>query len=503
MKNQTYVPLRVNSNYSIFSGISTLEELVKEAVAKNLKYLTLTDISNLSGIIEFNSICKSNNINPVFGVEFAFEHYSLVCIIKTYAGYSNLIELININSTRKLTIEDIKTHSNDIVVIFSFNEKPSLVSYFYSDMEALKEIFNDDLYVELNLFDEIKSNIENAIKVSEKLGLKKLASNKVFYAKNSDYELKQVLKGIKTNTTYSNLDFTYQENYLKSYDEMQEKYADFQEALVNTLEVAEKCNVKFPSYTLKELPTLSKNPNETLKNLAEEGLKNLSIDLTEEIKARFDYELNTIIEKDLANLFLIIANYVNFLRKIMKVRNKKRTSSSIIYYCLGISDVFIESQPSKLFINDEILDHPIFDISFSNPDLLQKYLTDMYGVENIASICSFKKADSYYILKKVSDFFELSDLKIFDNLISPFPKKDLKDIAELNLIYDSLAVKVIIFSIEIQARLLYKDIDEHSFFISKDPIKNIIPVEIFKGRNMTQYNDLYVMRSGFLPLYIH
>lgn len=503
MKNQTYVPLRVNSNYSIFSGISTLEELVKEAVSKKLNCLALTDISNLSGMLEFNSICKSKNINPIFGVEFTFEYYSLVCIIKTYAGYSNLIELININSTRKLTIDDIKTHSNDIVVIFSFNEKPSLVSYFYSDMATLKEVFKDDLYIELNLFDEVKSNIENSIKASEKLGLKKLASNKVFYAKSTDYELKEVLEGIRTNTAHSKLDFNYKENYLKSYEEMQEKYSDFQDTLVNTLEVAEKCNVKFPSYTLKELPTLSKNPYETLKNLAEEGLKNLSIALSEEIKVRFDYELNAIAEKNLANLFLIITNYVNFSRNVMGVRNKKITSSSITCYCLGISDIFIESQSSKFFIDKDILDYPIFDISFSNPDLLQMYLTDTYGSENIASICSFKKADSYYILKKVSDFFEFADLRIFDNLISVFPKKDLKDIVELNLIHDSLAAKVIDFSIKIQSKLLYKDIDKCSFFLSKNPIKNIIPIEVFKGRNMSQYNDLYVMRSGFLPLYIH
>ncbi len=104
--------------------------------------------------------------------------------------------------------------------------------------------------------------------------------------------------------------------YLKTQDEMAELYQDIPEALENTAEIADMCNLKLDFGRL-HLPEIDlpagKTPDEYLSDLCREGLATYYPDPSAEIEERLDYELDVIQKTQFANYFLVVWDIISFV----------------------------------------------------------------------------------------------------------------------------------------------------------------------------------------------
>ena len=64
-------------------------------------------------------------------------------------------------------------------------------------------------------------------------------------------------------------------------------------------------------------------------------------DITQEIKERFNYEFNTIVEMGYVDYFLIVWDFIKFAKenKIMVGPGRGSAAGSIVSYTLGIIDI--------------------------------------------------------------------------------------------------------------------------------------------------------------------
>ncbi|MCD4695801.1 MAG: PHP domain-containing protein, partial [Bacteroidales bacterium] len=61
--------LNTHSYYSLRYGTMSIKNLVTLAKQHNLKALTLTDINNSTGMIDFVKTCRENQIKPIGGMD--------------------------------------------------------------------------------------------------------------------------------------------------------------------------------------------------------------------------------------------------------------------------------------------------------------------------------------------------------------------------------------------------------------------------------------------------
>jgi DNA polymerase-3 subunit alpha len=166
--------------------------------------------------------------------------------------------------------------------------------------------------------------------IATKYGLRTVASNNVHYVEQHDAEAHKTLLEMSTNkysrATYT--DFTPEEYYLKSREEMEEQ--DFTEEEIDLAnEIGQRCNVdidlkkrRLPKY--KFVPE-GKASNEYLRELAQEGFRQLGLheiainggapeDRPESYQERLDRELADIEEMGFADYFLIVHDVMSWVR---------------------------------------------------------------------------------------------------------------------------------------------------------------------------------------------
>ena len=162
---------------------------------------------------------------------------------------------------------------------------------------------------------------------------------------------------------------------------MFELFSDIPEALINTVKIAEKCNIdlelgKFylPDF---EVPN-DYSREEFLRKISNDGLLKRINDLKgsadsyeldeHTYEKRLEYELDMICKLDFAGYFLIVADFVNWAQKndIPVGPGRGSGAGSIVAYALGITAI----DPIKYdllferFLNPERVSNPDFDIDF-------------------------------------------------------------------------------------------------------------------------------------------
>ena len=101
-------------------------------------------------------------------------------------------------------------------------------------------------------------------------------------------------------------------------EEMRALFPYAQEALDNTVKIAERCQVEI-EFGVTKLPKYDVPGGYTsweyLNKLCFEGLEALYPAVTEALKERLDYELNTIKEMGYVDYFLIVWDFINYAKR--------------------------------------------------------------------------------------------------------------------------------------------------------------------------------------------
>jgi len=209
-----------------------------------------------------------------------------------------------------------------------------------------------------------------------------------------------ILLCIQTNTTLEDPDRLRIANntfYLRSPEEMARLFPDLPEALRNTVEIAEKCDLKLefgrvhlPAFAVPEGHT----PESYLRALCEEGLRRRYPVVTEAVRQRLEYELDVIEKTGFAQYILIVWDIVSYARqKGILYGPRGSAAGSLVCYLLGISNVdpLANNLTFERFLNIERREMPDIDMDFADDrrDEMIAYVTEKYGREHVAQIITF------------------------------------------------------------------------------------------------------------------
>jgi DNA polymerase-3 subunit alpha len=426
-----FVHLHVHSEYSLLDGLSRIKDLVQRARELGMNALAITDHGVMYAVLDFYRQAVEQGIKPIIGCEIYLARdsmhsrrpgkdakpYHLILLAENEAGYQNLLGL-----TTKAHLEGfyykpridkdlLSQHSEGLIALSGCGrgEVPHLISQedhegarraaaWYRDLFGLKSF-----YLELQEHDipELSTINKGLIAISGELGIPLIATNDVHYVREEDAQAQELLLCIQTNTTVNDpkrMKMQGKGYHLRSYEEMADLFSEVPEALANTLDIAQRCNVSFEFDTL-HLPPFEVPEGFTsesyLTRLCEEGLEKRYPHITSEVEARLGHELALIKDMDFAAYFLIVWDLIRFAksRGILVGPGRGSAAGSIASYCLGITDLdplqhglFFER-----FLNPGRRTMPDIDMDFPEDRRAEviSYVVDRYGQDHVAQIITF------------------------------------------------------------------------------------------------------------------
>ncbi|HET6454720.1 MAG TPA: DNA polymerase III subunit alpha [Armatimonadota bacterium] len=425
-----FVHLHTHSEYSLLDGACRITNLVSRAAELGMPSLALTDHGVMYGAIDFYSHCKDNGIKPIIGCEVycaprsrtnkqpkldSFQ-YHLVLLAKDITGYRNLLKLVSKGFLEgfyykpRVDREILAEHSEGLIAMSAClaGEIPELIRTGQSEkaLEAagfLREVFGpENFYIELqdHRLPEQEFVNPNLIKLSKDLSIPLVATNDIHYMSRQDAQAHQVLLCIQTGTTIDQpkISFGSEEFYFKTQEEMAAVFPDYPEALANTMEIAERCNLELDFDTL-HLPHFEPPGGMTaeqyMESLCRDNLPNRYPNRTPEIEQKVDYELKVICEKGLAGFFLIVSDLISYARSqgIPVGPGRGSGAGSLVSYLLGITNI----DPLKFgllferFLTPGRITMPDFDLDFADnrrEEVIQ-YVRRKYGDDRVAQIVTF------------------------------------------------------------------------------------------------------------------
>ena len=337
-----FVHLHLHSEFSLLDGACRIEELLDRAVELKMPALAITEHGNMFSSITFHDQARKRGINPLLGCEVyvapgdrrtksgtpgeTANH--LVLIAETREGYHNLIKLVSAGYTEgfyykpRIDKDLLAQLSKGLIGLSSClkgevatgirteqHQKALAAAATYRDILGPGNFF---LEMQFQGIEEQKIVNRGLVPIATELGLPLVCTNDVHYLQNSDFKPHDILLCIGTGKGVNDTDrlrYHGDQFYLKTAAEMAAIFADYPEALANTVRIAERCNVDL-SGTVNHLPNFDVPPGYTLddyfehivregfqyrlprlKDLAARGVLKHSVD---EYERRLSYEVDMI-----------------------------------------------------------------------------------------------------------------------------------------------------------------------------------------------------------------
>lgn len=442
----SYVSLHTHSEYSLLDGASRIKDLIAKAKEFEMPALAITDHGAMYGAFKFYLAAKEAGINPIIGME-AYQaaksrfskdagaerdQFHLLLLATSTEGYQNLMRINTIGHLEgfyykpRIDWEVLEKYHEGIIatsactggLIGSLIEKGD-IKEAEKVAKRYEEIFGKgNFYLEIQHhpgLDQINAIYEEIAKMSRRLGIPLVATNDSHYTNKDDAEAQETLLCIQTQKTWLDTNrpmsmIDCPDFYFKSSKEMAEAFAQYPDALENTLKIAERCNIEipmdkmiFPTYPLPEGET-----NESyLAKLVEERWPNRYAEMTPELKARIESELDIINTMGYSSYFLIVADFANWCIENGIVRNARGSAAgSVISYILGIStiDPLHYKLPFERFLHKQRPTPPDIDMDIADDsrERVLDYVKERYGEDKVGQIITFGTMEAKAAVRDVA-----------------------------------------------------------------------------------------------------
>src|SRR5882724_4399536 len=281
MSHADFVHLHLHTEYSLLDGACRLDRLMDKAHELKFPALAITDHGAMHGVIEFYEAARAKGIKPIIGCEVYVApgsrlekkqgsgtrdiYYHLGLLAKDEIGYKNLIKLTTAAHLEgyyykpRIDKEILAAHGEGLIALSGClaSEIPDLI--MKDQLQKARDSvdwFKQTLGAE-NFFLELQNHgIPEQAKVNKQLivfakefGLKLVATNDVHYVNKKDSHAHDCLVCIGTQDLLSNpkrmgAGYVPEQFYLRSAEEMKARFAEVPEAVLNTREVADMCNLE-------------------------------------------------------------------------------------------------------------------------------------------------------------------------------------------------------------------------------------------------------------------
>jgi len=504
MSHADFVHLHLHTEYSLLDGACRLDRLMDKAHELKFPALAITDHGAMHGVIDFYKAAREQGIKPIIGCEVyvapgsrlekktsgagggrdVYHHLGLLA--KDETGYKNLIRLTTAAHLEgyyykpRIDKEILAKYSQGLIAMSGClaSEIPDWIMKDQLDkardtVDWFKQTLGaDNFFLELQnhgIAEQAKVN-SHLIKWAKEFGLKLVATNDVHYVEKNHSHAHDCLICIGTQTQLADpkrMRYQPEQFYLRTAEEMKARFADTPEAVSNTLEVAEKCNleIKFPKatsdlhypvfhppehftregylrqwlaeglfrrYTIRakaegkefivtgiddptRLPTFKiteeqvRNPKSEIRNL-DDPVVAAAI---KTVIDRLQLELTVIEKTGFISYFLIVGDFIRYGRSQgIACVARGSAAGSIVTYLLEIANV----DPIRYgllferFLNPERVNPPDIDIDFADDrraDVIE-YVRQKYGRDSVAQIITFGTMGAKSVVRDVGRVMGLS-----------------------------------------------------------------------------------------------
>ena len=563
--------LHVHSQFSVLQATPNIESLIKKTKECGMPAVALTDLGNMFGAFKFVNTAQKEGIKPIVGCEYFVaeerkklqfkkdnpdKRFQQVLLAKNKKGYENLAKLSSLGYMEglyglypRIDRDLIREYREGLIALSGGlkGEIPHLILNVGETQaeEALlwwKEVFGDDFYLELNRHDLDEENHLNEVlmQFSQKHQVKVVAANELFYLDQEDAKAHDVLLCIKENEKQSTPigrgrgfrpGLKNHNYYFKSQDEMKHSFLDVPEAIENINEILEKVeeyklqrDVLLPAY---QIPEEFKDPkdeqdggkrgeNAFLRHLTYEGAKKRYGVISDEIRERLDFELETIKNTGYPGYFLIVQDFTSKAREMGVSVGPGRGSAagSAVAYCIGITNV----DPIKYdllferFLNPDRVSLPDIDIDFDNEgrERVIDYVVNKYGYNQVAQIITYGTMGPKSAIRDAGRVMELP-LPETDSIAKLVPErpgakfeKVFKEVPELVDLKkgNDLPSQVLNQAVVLEGSLRNTGIHACGVIITPDDMTRFIPLARSKDSELllTQFDNSVVENAGMLKM---
>ena len=441
-----FVPLRVQSCYSMLESTIEVKPLAKECAKRGFPAAGLADRGNLFAAMAFSKAAMEAGVQPILGTMFPVvrtmapgtlrpgakppvDH--LILYAQNESGWQNLLSLVSQSHLEgPAELEALAGRTNGLLALTGAADgalAKLLAEGQQADAEALcarlETLFGDRLFIEIaRTGDPVeRSSEQGLLALAHARGLPIVATNPAHFLTPDGHEAHDVMLCIAEGAYLETADRRHSnpQQYLPTDSEMAKRFADLPEALENTVLVAQRS-----AFALKKrdpvLPKLVPDADAeraTLREMAEAGLAGRLADLpgvdAEPYRQRLDFELDVIGGMGFSGYFLIVADFIQWAKGegIPVGPGRGSGAGSVVAWALSITDL----DPLALgllferFLNPERKSMPDFDIDFceTRREEVIRYVQRKYGREQVAQIITFGTLKARAVVKDVGRVMQL------------------------------------------------------------------------------------------------
>ena len=546
--------LHVHSEYSLLDGANRVKDMAKRAAEMDMSALALTDHGVMYGAIDFYEACHKEGIKPIVGVEAYVAPRThkdkdphldkqkntrhLTLWAKNLTGYKNLVKL----TTRahlegfyyrpRVDHEMIAKYSEGVICGSAClgGEIPQLIMGQKMDEAVARAETYRDIFGKENFFLELMDHDlhgqdevnQRMIDIHHKTQIPLICSNDAHYLRAQDEHMHKILVCIGTNTTVEKAALHYGPNfYLKSKEEMWERFKHVPEAMENTMRIADMVDLQldlktthFPEFDVPE----GHNLESFFRLLCEQRFDRrypVGHARRDEAKKRMAYEQQIIVDKGYPGYFLVVQDLINWSKdRGILVGCRGSAAGCLVSYVLGITN--LDPLPYGLlferFLNPDRVSTPDIDIDFPDKrrDEVMQYVSQKYGKEKVAQIITFGTLAARAAVRDTARAMGL-DLKIADNVAKLIPaipghpvsiSQAIEQVRELGDLYgtDSTVRSLCDTAQQIEGMTRHASRHACGVVIGKEALDELVPLEEKDGDIITQYHAKAIEKIGLVKM---
>ncbi|VTR78619.1 DNA polymerase III subunit alpha [Cellulomonas hominis] len=465
-KDSDFVHLHVHSEYSMLDGAARVGEMLAEAQRLGQSAMAITDHGYLFGAFDFYSQARKLGIKPIIGVEAyvtpgtsrfdqtrvrwgeahqaaddvsargAYTHLTLLS--RTTEGMHNLFRLGSLASLDgqmgkwpRMDRELLETYSEGLIATSgcpSGEVQTRLrLGHYDEAVRAAGEL--QDVFGKENFFVEVmdhgleieRRTVKDLLRLAETIGAPLVATNDLHYTRKEDAHAHEVLLAVQSGSTLdeptydqggSRFAFGGDGYYVKSAEEMRRTWAELPEACDNTLLIAERCEVEFPTganYMPRFPVPEGEDENSWFIKEVERGLqRRYRGNVPDDVRKQAEYETGVIVQLGFSGYFLVVADFIGWAREqgIRVGPGRGSAAGSMASYAMGITelDPLQHGLIFERFLNPERVSWPDVDVDFDERRRGEviRYVTEKYGDDRVAQIVTYGTIKAKQALKDSS-----------------------------------------------------------------------------------------------------
>jgi DNA polymerase-3 subunit alpha len=562
MPEKPFVHLHCHTDYSLLDGACEIRRLMELVAEREQPAVAMTDHGNLFGAVEFYNEAKAKGLHPVIGCEVYVaqqghtlrsetNHYNhLVLLCENQEGYRNLIDLVSTGFLdgfyyKPRVDKDLLAQKSKGLIAMSaclrgdINE--ALIAQRYEEGRRLAYEYAD-IFGKENFFLELQDHgldkdrvvLPMLYRMSAETGIPLVATNDSHYLRQEDYRAHEILQCISTGKTLSDdkrMRFDRNAFYIKTRAEMMELFAEVEEALDRTWEIAQRCQVRlekvkepFPRFDVPQGHTIDsyfayvawqgfQKRLPRLEALRKAG--RLKHDIAE-YHERLQAEIEMIQRMKFPGYFLIVWDFIRHAKAqgIPVGPGRGSAAGSLVSYALGITDIdpLQYGLLFERFLNPERITMPDIDIDFCTRrrgEIIQ-YVTEKYGRDHVAQIITFGTLGARQAIKDVGRVLDMSFAEV-DRITKLIPSQPLniklKEALEMEPALaeaakqDERVGEVLEIAQRLEGMARNASVHAAGVVIAPQPLKELVPLyKTNKDEVVTQYDMTGLEKLGLLKM---